>query len=347
MSEKLKSKQFKVVLTIITVAALVAITISIRHQISDTVNNLAGAKLGYIALIVPLALTNHFFQGKLYQGMFRVLGNRFRTKPMMRLSLELNFVNNVFPSAGVSGFSYLGFRMHDEKVPAGRSTMVQAMRFMLIFMTFQILLGLGLLMLAINGGVNNLVMLAAGSISTLLIIGTALGLFIIGSKKRIKAFFATLTRGLNFVFKYIRPSRNPETITISKVERVFSDLHDNYRVIRKDLSKLKRPLLFAFLANLVEIVSIYMVFLAFGYLVNPGAVIMAYAVANFAGILSVLPGGIGVYEGLMTGVLTAAGIPISLSLPVVITFRILSMAIQLPIGYILYYYNIHNKRFPL
>jgi hypothetical protein len=91
------------------------------------------------------------------------------------------------------------------------------------------------------------------------------------------------------------------------------------------------------------VLSIYTVYIAFGELINPGAIILAYAIANFAGIISVLPGGIGIYEALMTGVLVAAGVPASLSLPVTIMYRILNMSIALPQGGYLYYRALHGK----
>ena len=78
-------------------------------------------------------------------------------------------------------------------------------------------------------------------------------------------------------------------------------------------------------------------YVAFGEWVNIGAIILAYAVANFAGLISVLPGGIGIYEALMTGVLAAAGIPAALSLPVTVMFRVLSTTLQIIPGYYFYH----------
>jgi uncharacterized protein (TIRG00374 family) len=88
------------------------------------------------------------------------------------------------------------------------------------------------------------------------------------------------------------------------------------------------------------------VYIAFGHLVNFGAVILAYAVANFAGLVSILPGGIGIYEGLMTLVLAAAGIPSRLSLPVTVMYRVLNMLVQLPPGYYLYHKALHTPKVP-
>jgi len=59
-------------------------------------------------------------------------------------------------------------------------------------------------------------------------------------------------------------------------------------------------------------------------------------VANFSGLISVLPAGIGIYEGLMTAVLVATGIPAELSIPVTIMYRVLNMTLQLTPGYYFY-----------
>jgi uncharacterized protein (TIRG00374 family) len=96
------------------------------------------------------------------------------------------------------------------------------------------------------------------------------------------------------------------------------------------------PFIYLMLANATEVAAVYAVYVAFGRLVNVGAVILAYAVANFAGLVSVLPAGIGIYEGLMTAVLVATGIPAGLSIPVTIMYRVINMVIQLTPGYYFY-----------
>ena len=99
----------------------------------------------------------------------------------------------------------------------------------------------------------------------------------------------------------------------------------------------------SFVANLTEVLTLYVVFLAFGVWVNPGAIILAYAVANFAGLISFLPAGVGIFEGLMTAVLVATGVPVGVSIPVTVMYRVINMTIQLVPGYILYYRNLHKK----
>ncbi len=100
----------------------------------------------------------------------------------------------------------------------------------------------------------------------------------------------------------------------------------------------------ATLANIGQVATLYSVFLAFGQPVNPVAVIIAYAVANFAGLISVLPGGIGIYEALMVGVLATAGVSPAISIPAIVMYRILTMLLQLPIGYYFYHKTIYSVK---
>lgn len=341
MSDKLIRKHWRNALTILTFVALAGLAFAVREQLAQTLSNLRQVNLFWVLLIIPLEATNYFSQAHLYKNLFQIMGMRFRFRSMYRLSLELNFVNNIFPSAGVSGFSYLSLRMKDEGVSAAKATLVQTLRFVLIFISFQILLFVGLILLSFNGGVSNITILVAATIATMSAMITLIIGFIIGSKKRINGFFTFVTKALNKLIQVVRPN-NPETFNIESARNSFTELHENYMIIRSDFSILKKPLMYALLANFIEIVVIYMFYVAFGQYVNPGAVIIAYAVANFAGLVSVLPGGVGIYEALMTAVLAAGGIPPSVSLPVTVMYRVVNMGVQLPPGYYYYHKNLHN-----
>jgi uncharacterized protein (TIRG00374 family) len=238
----------------------------------------------------------------------------------------------------VTGISYFGLRLKDEAITGAKATAVHLLKLVLLFLSFEVLIVLAVFALAAQGHMNSLVLLLAASLTTSLVVGTALFAFIIGSKTRIAGFFTHMTRFLNRVITVVRP-RHPETINIEKTRVLFEDLHENYRLMSQDWNQLKRPFLWALMANFWEIMAIYVVYVAFGEFVNFGAVILAYAVANFAGLVSVMPGGIGIYEGLMTLTLSATGVPSRLSLPVTIMYRVLNTLIQIPPGY--YFYHKH------
>ncbi|HSX46390.1 MAG TPA: lysylphosphatidylglycerol synthase transmembrane domain-containing protein [Patescibacteria group bacterium] len=339
MSDSQRRRRWKTAVTLVTFVALAGLAYAVRHQLAQTLTNLGSVNTWFVLLIIPLETFNHYAYAKLYQAMFRVLGERFRTRSMFRLSLEMNFVNSVFPSGGVSGFSYLSLRLKSEKISTAQATIVQLMRFILVFVAFQVMLIVGLIALAIGGQANDFILLVAGSLATLLVVATFALAFVIGSKQRIDSFFTTITMFLNRIIHVFRRDV-PETFNIERARFTFNELHENYMHIRRNLNVLQRPLLFALSANFTEISAIYVVYVAFGHWVNPGAVILAYAVANFAGLVSVLPGGIGIYEGLMTAVLAAGGVPAALSLPVTVMYRVVNMTVQLPPGYYFYQKNL-------
>lgn len=338
-------RRWKLLLNLFTVGALVVLAIVLRHQIAATLNNFGKVNTWALLLIIPLEALNYHAQTKLYIAMFSLLGDRISYKFMYRTSLELNLVNNVFPSGGVSGFSYFGVRMRTQGIRAGRATLVQMMKLVMVFISFEALLMVGLLLLALGGRANNLTILVGGSLATLLIVLTGGMAFIIGSKKRINAFFTYITRALNRIIHIVRPN-HPETINVAKARRLFTDLHENYAVLRGKLPQLKKPLLYALLANATEVGAVYVIYIAFGHWVNPGAVILAYAMANFAGLISVLPGGVGIYEAIMTAVLAAAGVSPGISIPVTIMYRVVNMTIQLTPGYYFYHKALQDKELP-
>lgn len=329
--------RWKMLLNIFTVVALLVLVYAVRKQVGDTIQNIQRVHVWALLLLLPMQWINYDAQARLYQGLFRVVGNNLSYKFLFKTSLELNFVNSVFPSGGVSGISYFGVRMRRGKdITGGKATVVQMMKLMLLFLSFEVLLIFGLLFMAINGRVNDVVILAAGSLSTLLVLGTFAFVMIIGSQKRIAGTFTYLTKVLNRIIRMVRP-KHVETFNVAKARASIDELHLNYKVMERNYKDLRWPFLWALVANLSEVMAVYLVYIAFDQWINFGAVILAYSVANFAGLVSVLPGGVGVYEALMTAVLAATGVPAAVSLPVTVMYRILNMLIQLPPGY--YYYH--------
>ncbi len=337
---------WKLILNIITIFALVLLIYFTRDQILSTIKNLAHIDAWALLLIIPLEILNYHAQTKLYQGLFRVAGNNLPYKYLFKIALELNFVNHVFPSGGVTGISYFGVRIKDKDlISGGKATLIQMMKLILTILSFEILLVIGVLSLAIFGKVDDLTILVAGVLSTILFGLTILFVYIVGSQSRIDHFFVFITKSINKLSYFIFRGKK-ESINILRVKKVFSDFHGSYKQLVSKIKELKKPFYYALLTNLTEILVIYVVYIAFGKFINIGAIIIAYGVANFAGLVSFLPGGIGIYEALMTVVLASAGIPPQLSLPVTIMYRVVNTVLQLPPGYFLYHKNLNISKKP-
>ena len=330
------SKRVKLIINIVTLVALGVLLYVSWPQITQGLKEIGGAKWSVIFLMLPMQLINYYAIAELYRSYFKQSGEFIRRSTMYKIALELNFVNHVFPSGGVAGFSYLGIRLKHHGIPVARTTLAQAMRFALTFISFLILLFVGMFMLSFGSGTSGggVALFIGLSIAFLTLFGTLVGIYIISNEQRIKAFTAFLPKLANNVLKPFTHRKN--TINIKKIEKLFEDLHKDYAAIAKDWRQLKVPFFWALVINATEIATVYLAYVALGQLVNPGAVILAYAVASFAGLIAILPGGIGVYEALMTATLATAGVPKALALSATLIYRIFTMVVFLPIGFVLY-----------
>jgi uncharacterized protein (TIRG00374 family) len=335
-AEKISDQsKWKLLLTIFSFVIFIVLIIGLRHQIADAIHNFGKVNTYALLLIIPLEAINYDAYARLFKHLFGMFGEKVQYKQMYKVQLELNFVNHILPSGGVSGISYFTLRLKALNVSTAKATLVQVMMRILLYISFEPLLILGLIFLSMEGHANNFTIAIASSLITLVIVGTFISMYILDSRSRINSFLTFITKSINKIIRLVKP-RSPEVINVERAQKVFDELHDNYEILKKNWQNLKKPLLYTFVANVMEVAGLYVVYIAFGIYPNVGAIILAYCIANFAGLVSVLPAGIGIYEALMTAVLAATGVPVAESIPVTIMFRIVSMAVQLIPGYIFY-----------
>lgn len=338
----MKIKSFKLWLNIITFIGLFILVYLSRNQITETFNKLTDLNFFWLTLILPLQALNYFSVAKFYQSYLKGLGEDIKTKKLYSTAIEMNFVNNVFPSGGVSGFGYLRSRLKKLDIPTSKSTLTQLSRHTLTFMGFIIYLFIAMILLSLFGNASRIMVFVSVSLIFTLTIGAVLLVYVISSSSRISKFVAALPKLVNVVVSKLKRNRKP-TIDIARIERTFSQFHEEYIYVRQNWKLLKKPFLWTMFMNFTELATIFVVYLAFGSLINPGAIIVAYAVASTAGLISVLPGGVGVYEGMMTAILASAGVPQALALSATLVYRVVTMAIFIPLGFVLYQIALRNN----
>ena len=181
-------RHWKILLNIVTVGALLIVIISIRHELVTTFENLAKVHAWILLLMIPVEILNYHAQTKMYEGLFQLVGNKVGYHLLYKTALEINFINSVFPSAGISGVSYFGMRLRSDKISGTRAAIVQMLKLGLVLISFEILLIFGVFIMAIGGHINDLTIAIASSLTTLLVIGTIAFMMILGEKKRIDHF---------------------------------------------------------------------------------------------------------------------------------------------------------------
>jgi uncharacterized protein (TIRG00374 family) len=333
--------KWKLWLNLITFAALALIIFLAREDIGHVFTHLRDLNVWVLALMIPAQFLVFFTLAKLFFHFFRATDVVIPFKRLISPMMELNFVNHVFPSGGVSGFSYLTLRLKPFGVSTAKSTLAQLVRFALMFMSFITLLLIALLLLAADGKTSSLVVLAVSAVTFTLLFVTGILIYVIGSERRISAFTTSLAAFLNRVIHVFR-RKHPETISLKNVQKTFLELHEDYALIRKDWGRMHKAFLWGFLSCVAELLLLYIVFVAHGQWVNPGAVIVAYVIANLVGFIAILPGGIGLYEPLMTAILISAGVHPAIALSATLVYRVISLLLSLLSGYAAYQRAIHK-----
>lgn len=315
---------------------VVAILFFARRDIALAVEKIQHLNLWVLALMIPIQALSFYAVAQVFNGYFRTTGVRLPMKALFLSVIELNFVNHVLPSGGVSGFSYLTLRLKEYGVSTAKSTLAHLMRFILAFCSFILMLFLAVFLLAIEGRASGAIIFITTILSCFILFGTIVLAYIIGSLARIRQFARVMGTIINWLVHVFR-RKHPETINLSKIEQTFGELHADYLLLRKAWRQMGPTVAWAFVANIAEVALIYVAFVAHGSWVNPGAVIIAYAIATITGLVAILPGGLGVYEPVMVATLLAGGVPGAVALSATLVARIVSMTLALGSGYFFYH----------
>lgn len=332
------NKRIKLILNFLTLAILGLVIYSSRESLSGVIKELAHADLKLILLFIPIQLINYHAYARMYQETFGLLEEKVGYWDMFKVSVELSFVNYVFPSAGISGFGYFSLRMRSFDVRTVRSTMAQTLRWGIVLASFIPVLGLGVVLLALRDQVSNIVVLAASGLSFGVLILIMFVAFLLEKKNGLQNFVVFVANKLEFFLNFIkrRPVKLITKRRLARLEKNFNRLEEDYRQVRRNFKGFIYTSRWGVIANLTEVATIGIAFMALGASPAWGAIILAYGVANIGSFVAILPGGHGVYEALMTGVLVSGGVPASLSLTAVLAYRLVTTVMYVPPGYYFY-----------
>ena len=103
--------KFRTWLSIITLALLAVVVIAAWGDIREAFGYLGKVNLWILALIIPVQFVSYFATGEMVFSYLRAKGNirDLNVFKVTRMSLELNFVNHVFPSGGAAGTAYFSW----------------------------------------------------------------------------------------------------------------------------------------------------------------------------------------------------------------------------------------------
>lgn len=316
-----------------------ALAIVINFGYLSTFIDLLGHVQWYVLVLVATAqVWSYYSIAKFYQAFLRIFDYNISTRRLFEASLAINFVNQAFPSGGVSGASYLSQYLKGE-VPVGKATLAQFVRYVFTYISFLVVLVFGFMLLFFVGNVSSITVRLTLFVILLLIVMSLLLVTVVADRKRMEAIARPVVRLVNKIGSLVRRKR---FVSDAQLSHFFDEFYEGYHFLLANRSKWRLPLICALSANIAEVSTVYIVVLAFGVTLNPGIVIAAYTLANLFSIVSIISSGVGVYELTMVAAFAALKVPLALAVSVVIVYRMLNFVIFLPIGFYLYHKELSN-----
>jgi len=334
----MKKLSIRAWLSIVSFVLIVGVLFFSRNEVAHAWQLMGQVNMWLLALIVPLTALSYLTEGEMVFSYLR--SKKFiqgiRPWTLMRVSLEMNFVNHLLPSGGVSGISYGTWRMGRLGVSSGRATMAQMVRYVAGFGATIVLLVLSVVLVTIDNGVNRwMIFMSSGLVSGMVIL-TLLAVYVFKSPSRIAAFAAFAVKHINRVVAALTFKRVRHLLKKSVVETFFMEMHEDYRMLAKDKRLLIKPFLWGVAFTAIGILQFGVTFLSLGEAVNPASILIGYSLASVAGFAVATPGGVGAYEFVMVLVLGAAGTKQGTAIAGVTLARVMILLITIALGYIYY-----------
>ena len=118
----------------------------------------------------------------------------------------------------------------------------------------------------------------------------------------------------------------------NKVHKMISDFQETMRIVLSSRTVTYYALPLSFIIWILEILRVYIVFLAFGATINPIIIGEVFIIASLVGMVPLLPGGLGAVDGIMVVFYSVAGISASVSAAATVIERLISFWLATIIG---------------
>ncbi len=333
---------FRAWMSIVTLVLIAVIIFFSRHELLHAWKLLEQVNIWLLLLLIPGQALAYYASGEMIFSYLRAKKSIEDVKgpELARMSLEMNFVNHILPSGGVSGLSYMTWRLGKYGVQPGRAAMAQVVRFAMGFVSFIVLLAIAVLAVTIDGNVNRWIILVssimvAGMVTTIL-----LGAYLLNSPRRSQRFADWVTKTVNGIVRRVTFGHRRTVLVQTQAQRFFSEMHGDYLALKNDKAILLKPFLWGLMFTAVDALLFWITFLALGTPVNPAPILIAYGVASMAAFFVVTPGGAGAYEAIMVGFLAIAGLSQGVAIAGIVLTRVILLLGTILLGYLFYQHAI-------
>lgn len=260
------------------------------------------------------------------------LGYQISFLDRFRIGSIAAFAIHFFPVASFGEGAVNYYFLKKKGINPGSVLLLLILRIMITYTAFLGLFFIGLILVPTHPHLPFFLKLVSGLIFLSILWGFFYIFYLYKNKEKFKKVWE---RFFNFANSFSNLLRG-KPLKGEKAREIFEDIYQGLGLFGRK----KRTSFFALLAGLLywlgDIICFFFIFLSFGYFIHFGVLVFGYGVATLAGLISFIPGGLGVTEGSLALVYSGLGVPLSLALMSILVFRFFSFWIWIPIGLVSY-----------
>ena len=298
--------------------------------IDQVIETLQYAKLEFIGIAVAMQVFTYYLytlRWKILNGLVDINVGIKKLLPMVLVSLA---VNNITPSGRGGGEPVRAYILsRDEGYPMEETFAIVVADRALDTFPFVILAVLTIAGMALSFSFD-LWLLLIMVFAVIAIVAILILLIYMcinpGFGNRVEGWIVSLVRRF-----YKKNSEDLE----EKIHDIIKGFQDTMKMVISDRKVMYYALPLSFIIWIFEIVRVYFVFMAFGANVSPVVIGEVFILACLAGMIPLLPGGLGAVDSIMILFYSAAGITASVSAAATVIERLISFWMTTILGLVI------------
>lgn len=298
--------------------------------IDQVINALKIAKLEFIAIAIAMQFFTFFLYALRWKILNNVAGINVGVKKLLPMVLVGLAVNNITPSGRGGGEPVRAYILSREESYPMEETFATVVADRALdtfpFIVLAVLTIIGMT-LSFNFDTWLLVLMVVAVIAILIVLILLIYMSVNPNfGQRIEGWIIGLVRRF-----YKKNSEEFE----EKIHDVIVGFQDTMKMVISNKNVLYYAMPLSFLIWVFEILRVYFVFMSFGAVVSPVVIGEVFILACLAGMIPLLPGGLGAVDGIMIIFYSAAGITASISAAATVIERLISFWMATIIGMVI------------
>lgn len=309
------------------ISVLILVVMLYFVGIDQVVSALKMAKLEFIAIAIGMQVFTYYLYTLRWKILNGVAGMPADVKGLLPMVLVGLAVNNITPSGRGGGEPVRAYILAKEKNYPMEETFATVVAdraldtFPFVVLAVLTIIGMAL---SFKFDVWLLVLMVLAVIVIVIILAVIIYMSINPNfGKRVDGWIIGLVRRF-----YKKNSDELE----QKIHGVIEGFQDTMKMVIYNKKVMYYALPLSFVIWIFEILRVYFVFMAFGAMVNPVVIGEVFILASLAGMIPLLPGGLGAVDGIMILFYSAAGITASISAAATVIERLISFWMATIIG---------------